>query len=165
MESRLIRALKLLGSKCTCAGTKVEGDNIDGIVECIAKNFEAGGSGGGGKIYRHLAILNQSWYGDDYLEHGFIIKGEIYSSSAEPLTGKAAPVGMLLHGTFKSDSTSPNGVEANSVECWGEVKSDGSIFLRGLTSVSPEHQMFDQLVSNTIDASKNIVTFDTVTEV
>ena len=47
MYSRLVKALKKLGAKCTVAGTKVEGDNVDGIVECIAEHY-AGGAGGSG---------------------------------------------------------------------------------------------------------------------
>lgn len=46
MSSRLVQALKKLGSKCTEAGTNVDGDNVDGIVECIAEHFAVGGSGG-----------------------------------------------------------------------------------------------------------------------
>lgn len=46
MYSRLANALKKLGAKCTEAGTKVEGDNVDGIVECIAEHYAGGGSGG-----------------------------------------------------------------------------------------------------------------------
>lgn len=49
MYSRLVKALRKLGEKCTAAGTKVEGDNIDGIVECIAEHY-AGGGGSGGVI-------------------------------------------------------------------------------------------------------------------
>lgn len=49
MYSRLVKALKMLGEKCTAAGTKVEGDNVDGVVECIAKHY-AGGGGGDGLI-------------------------------------------------------------------------------------------------------------------
>lgn len=45
MYSRLVKALKMLGEKCTAAGTKVEGDNVDGIVECIAKHYAGGGGG------------------------------------------------------------------------------------------------------------------------
>ena len=43
MYSRLVKALKKLGEKCTAAGTKVEGDNVDGVVECIAEHFAGGG--------------------------------------------------------------------------------------------------------------------------
>lgn len=46
MGSRLIKALRKLGEKCTVAGTKIHGDNVDGIVECIADHFSGGGSGG-----------------------------------------------------------------------------------------------------------------------
>lgn len=46
MGSRLIKALRKLGEKCTEAGTKIDGDNVDGIVECIAEHFSGGGSGG-----------------------------------------------------------------------------------------------------------------------
>ena len=47
MYSRLARALKKLGEKCTIAGTRVEGDNIDGLVECIAEHFAGAGGGNG----------------------------------------------------------------------------------------------------------------------
>ena len=50
MYSRLIKALKMLGEKCTAAGTKVEGDNVDGIVECIAKHYAGGGGGSDGVL-------------------------------------------------------------------------------------------------------------------
>ena len=46
MNSRLAKALVKLGQKCTKAGTDVCGDNVDGILECIAEHY-AGGSGGG----------------------------------------------------------------------------------------------------------------------
>lgn len=47
MYSRLIKALKKLGSKCCAAGTHIQGDNIDGILECIAEHY-AGGDGSSG---------------------------------------------------------------------------------------------------------------------
>lgn len=46
MESRLIKALCKLGKKCTPAGTDIRGDNVDGVVECIAEHFAGGGGGG-----------------------------------------------------------------------------------------------------------------------
>lgn len=46
MGSRLIKALRKLGEKCTVAGTKIHGDNTDGILECIADHFNGSGSGG-----------------------------------------------------------------------------------------------------------------------
>ena len=49
MNSRLIKALCKLGKKCTPAGTEIRGDNVDGVVECIAEHF-AGGGGGDGLI-------------------------------------------------------------------------------------------------------------------
>lgn len=47
MYSRIVKALKKLGAKCTAAGTEVQGDNIDGVLECIAEHYAGGGSGGG----------------------------------------------------------------------------------------------------------------------
>lgn len=47
MGSRLIKALRKLGAKCTVAGTEIQGDNVDGIVECIADHFSGGGGSGG----------------------------------------------------------------------------------------------------------------------
>ena len=46
MGSRLLKALRKLGGKCTAAGTEIKGDNVDGIVECIAEHYAGGGSGG-----------------------------------------------------------------------------------------------------------------------
>ena len=46
MYSRLVKALKKFGQKCTPAGTEIKGDNVDGVVECIAEHFAGGGSGG-----------------------------------------------------------------------------------------------------------------------
>lgn len=46
MYSRLVKALKKLGTKCTAAGTEIEGDNIDGIIDCIAEHYAGGGAGG-----------------------------------------------------------------------------------------------------------------------
>ncbi len=46
MASRLIEALKKLGGKCCAAGTDVHGDNVDGIIECIAEHYAGGGGGG-----------------------------------------------------------------------------------------------------------------------
>lgn len=46
MYSRLVKALKKLGEKCTAKGTKVQGDNVDDVIECIAEHFEGGGGGG-----------------------------------------------------------------------------------------------------------------------
>lgn len=45
MGSRLMKALRELGEKCTIAGTEIQGDNVDGIIECIAEHFSGGGSG------------------------------------------------------------------------------------------------------------------------
>lgn len=45
MGSRLLKALRKLGKKCTAAGTEIKGDNVDGIVECIAEHFIGGSVG------------------------------------------------------------------------------------------------------------------------
>ena len=45
MDSRLAKALRKLGEKCTVTGTEIQGDNVDGIVECIADHFSGDGSG------------------------------------------------------------------------------------------------------------------------
>ena len=46
MYSRLVKALKKLGGKCCAAGTEIKGDNVDGVVECIAEHYAGGGTGG-----------------------------------------------------------------------------------------------------------------------
>lgn len=43
MYSRVVKALKKLGVKCTAAGTEVKGDNVDGLLECIAEHYAEGG--------------------------------------------------------------------------------------------------------------------------
>lgn len=45
MYSRIVKALKKLGEKCTVSGTNVHGDNVDGILECIAEHYKGGGGG------------------------------------------------------------------------------------------------------------------------
>lgn len=45
MSSRIADALRKLGAKCTAAGTKVSGDNVDGLLECIAEHYAGGGGG------------------------------------------------------------------------------------------------------------------------
>lgn len=47
MYSRLAKALRKLGAKCTEKGTEVRGDNVDELVECIAEHFAGGGGSGG----------------------------------------------------------------------------------------------------------------------
>lgn len=39
MNSRLSKALRKLGKKCTPEGTQVTGDNVDGLLECIAEHY------------------------------------------------------------------------------------------------------------------------------
>lgn len=48
MYSRAAKALKKLGAKCCPAGTKIQGDNVDGLLECIADHYVGGGGGSGG---------------------------------------------------------------------------------------------------------------------
>lgn len=47
MHSRIVNALKKLGAKCCKEGTHVHGDNVDGLLECIAEHYAGGGSSGG----------------------------------------------------------------------------------------------------------------------
>lgn len=46
MYSRLVKALKELGAKICPSGTTITGDNVDGIIECIAAHYMGGGGGG-----------------------------------------------------------------------------------------------------------------------
>lgn len=46
MYSRIVKALKKLGAKCCAAGTEVKGDNVDGLIECIAEHYAGGRTGG-----------------------------------------------------------------------------------------------------------------------
>lgn len=45
MYSRLVKALQRLGVKCCAKGTDVKGDNVDGLLECIAEHYAGGGAG------------------------------------------------------------------------------------------------------------------------
>lgn len=47
MGSRIAEALRKLGKKCTVAGTDISGDNVDGLLECIAEHYAGGGGTGG----------------------------------------------------------------------------------------------------------------------
>lgn len=47
MYSRALQALKKLGEKLCPAGTQIKGDNIDGILQCIAEHYAGGGGSGG----------------------------------------------------------------------------------------------------------------------
>lgn len=47
MYSRAVKALRKLGAKCCQAGTQIKGDNVDGILECIADHYAGGGGSGG----------------------------------------------------------------------------------------------------------------------
>lgn len=47
MYSRLVKALKKLGAKCCPTGTQIQGDNVDGVVECIAEHYAGVGGGNG----------------------------------------------------------------------------------------------------------------------
>lgn len=71
MYSRLIKALKKLGSKCTAAGTKVEGDNVDGIVECIAEHYAGGGGSSGGCLITPIVADRDNIVSFRELETGF----------------------------------------------------------------------------------------------
>ena len=46
MGSRLLKALRKFGSKCCPEGTQIKGDNVDGVMECIAEHYTGGSSGG-----------------------------------------------------------------------------------------------------------------------
>lgn len=71
MYSRLIKALKLLGQKCTVAGTEVTGDNVDGVIECIAKHYEGGGGSGGDCLIKPIVADRDNITSFRELETGF----------------------------------------------------------------------------------------------
>lgn len=64
MASRLMEALKKLGGKCCAAGTDVHGDNVDGLIECIAEHYAAGGGGGGIARYTEKHTIS-TWEADE----------------------------------------------------------------------------------------------------
>lgn len=117
------------------------------------------------KLYKHFITLTYDGYGSYGQQIGFDVQGEVISSSAEPLTGKAAPANTMLHGLYAGDSTSPDGVGSNWVSAWGIVFDSGKIQLRAITAISPNHEMYDDNCTEVFDASANIITHDIVTEV
>lgn len=122
-------------------------------------------AGGGGKLYRHAITLTYEGYGEYYNQIGFELMGEIISSSDESLIGKPVPASTILHGIYAGDSTSPDGTSSSWVSAWGFAQTNGSIFLRAITAVSPYHDMYDDNYSEVFNADTNIISFDTVTEV
>lgn len=48
MFSRICKSLSKLAEKVCPAGTLIKGDNVDGILECIAEHYAVGGGSGGG---------------------------------------------------------------------------------------------------------------------
>ena len=71
MYSRLIKALKKLGLKCTAAGTQIQGDNVDGIVECIAEHYAGGGGSGGDCLITPIVADRDNITSFRSLETGF----------------------------------------------------------------------------------------------
>ena len=71
MFSRLSKALLELGSKCCPAGTQIQGDNIDGIVECIAKHYAGGGGSGGDCLITPIVADRDNITSFRELETGF----------------------------------------------------------------------------------------------
>lgn len=79
MASRLIEALKKLGGKCCAAGTDVHGDNVDGIIECIAEHYAGGGGGG---IARHIEKHTVSTWTADAAISPFAYKATVLLTNA-----------------------------------------------------------------------------------
>ena len=72
MYSRLIKALKKLGAKCTVAGTPIHGDNVDGILECIADHYAGGGGGSSGDcLFKPIVADRDNIVSFRELETGF----------------------------------------------------------------------------------------------
>ena len=71
MYSRLIKALKKLGTKCCHAGTEIKGDNVDGVVECIAEHFAGGGGSGGDCMIKPIVADSDNIVSFRELETGF----------------------------------------------------------------------------------------------
>lgn len=86
MYSRLVKALRKLGEKCTAAGTQVTGDNVDGVVECIAEHYAGGGGSGGTTKYQVISV---------YLD-GKTIRPYNVDTNGEVATGQALNYTSLL---------------------------------------------------------------------
>jgi hypothetical protein len=71
MYSRLIKALKKLGAKCCAAGTDVRGDNVDGVLECIAEHYAGGGGTGGDCLIKPIVADRDNIVSFRELETGF----------------------------------------------------------------------------------------------
>lgn len=79
MASRLMEALKKLGGKCCAAGTDVHGDNVDGLIECIAEHYAGGGGGG---IARHIEKHTVSTWTADAAISPFAYKATVLLTNA-----------------------------------------------------------------------------------
>lgn len=72
MYSRLVKALKELGERICPSGTKIQGDNIDGIIECIATHYAGGGGGSGGDcLFKPIVADRDNIVSFRELETGF----------------------------------------------------------------------------------------------
>lgn len=71
MGSRLLKALRKLGSKCCPAGTQIDGDNVDGVVECIAEHYAGGGGSGEGCLIQPIVADKDNIVSFRELKTGF----------------------------------------------------------------------------------------------
>lgn len=71
MGSRFLKALRKFGAKCCPAGTEIKGDNVDGVMECIADHYEGGGGSGGDCLIKPIVADRDSIVSFRELETGF----------------------------------------------------------------------------------------------
>lgn len=71
MYSRLYQALKKLAEKICAAGTPITGDNVDGIIECMAEHYAGGGGTGGDCLFKPIVADRDNITSFRELETGF----------------------------------------------------------------------------------------------
>lgn len=107
MFSRLCQSLKKLAEKVCPAGTQIYGDNVDGVVECIAEHYAGGGGTGGGDClitpivadrdnitsFRELATGLYTFHGFFTPYHG----SDVSMSSSYPTLGSVINDGEISY--------------------------------------------------------------------
>lgn len=106
MYSRVVKALKKLGVKCCAAGTEVRGDNVDGLLECIAEHYAGGGGTGGDCLIKPIVADrdNITSFRDlatgFYTFHGFFtpyVGSDVSMSSPYPAFGSVINDGEISY--------------------------------------------------------------------
>ena len=106
MFSRLCQELKKLAEKVCPAGTKIDGDNVDGIIKCMAEHYSGGGGSGGDSLITpivadkdHITSFRELATGL-YTFHGYFTPyfgSDVSMSSSYPTLGSVINDGEISY--------------------------------------------------------------------